>query len=681
MVAQALLTIGPWNVRLPPLVVATILVLAGGTLLSLTGTIGRRALLAVVLGITVAMLLLSGTLVAALVATIVLAAAFGYGATLLRLLRASDLPESDLYAIAIGLGVTSYATLALALAGVLFPSAGIAVVAAGILIGQREVRRIAGGVWRRLRTEPSGRAGPLLFAGCVWAIVLLVEAVAPEVQYDALSYHLGLPRVWIDAGGLIDVPEQIQSYYYLAAEMNFTLAMLLAGPIAAKLVSLIVLGVTIVAVHVVARDMFSVRVAVIAAALFATTPAIAWQGTTTYVDVAVTLYVFLGAYAALRARRLGSTRLAVVAGLLLGLGLATKVTAVLTVAPIALILVCAPPAPAASGRRRIAVVLAFAAALALALAPWPLLRYVQTGNPVFPLFNGVFHSPLWPAVDVVSHPAYTLDRFGLAKDPVNLAALPFALSYAAELFDDGSVGAAFGISLLLVPLALIRRVRSPDVRYLAFISLASFALWSASVQYARYLLPAFAGLTVLAAVGLADLGSSARRLSVRVAAAVPPTLMVMSFPLILFLYPYVADRIPYAVAFGAEPADAYLARTLPTYRALRQLAVSAGRDSHVLLLSFHAGAADDEDRLYAPGRVETISSIWTQDLVRITDAERALATLRDRGITHLYINRDLIPAWARPAAVLERSFVDRWATEEYRRGSVELYRIRATPRP
>src|SRR5206468_2462654 len=114
--------------------------------------------------------------------------------------------------------------------------------ALGLLAGARELADAARAVVRGARTLTHGRADPILAAACVWAIVLLVEAVAPEVQYDALSYHLGLPRAWIDAGRLIDVPEQIQSYYYLGAEMNFTLAMLLGGAVAAKLLSFGYLG-------------------------------------------------------------------------------------------------------------------------------------------------------------------------------------------------------------------------------------------------------------------------------------------------------------------------------------------------------------------------------------------------------------------------------------------------------
>lgn len=604
-------------------------------------------------------------------------AAFACGSVALRLISPGVLApaERSLYAVAIGFGVMSYATLALGLAGLLVAWAAVALILVPLAITSRQLRDDFTALRPRLSPPARGPAGPLLAAGCVWAIVILVVAVSPEVAYDSLSYHLGLPRVWIDAGRMVDVPEQLQSYYYLAAEMTFTLAMLLGGTAAAKLVSLTVFVLAVAAVYVVARSMFSARAAAIGTALFATTPAIAWQGTTTYVDVVVTLYVFLGAFTALRAHRSVSPRLAVIAGLLLGLAVATKLTAALTVAPVLLFLGLTAVRPALD-RRRMAVFAVSAAALAGVLAPWPTLRFLQTGNPVFPLFNGIFQSPLWPPVDVVSNPAYSLERFGLGKDLAGLMGTPFAFSYAAERFDDAALGAGFGIALLLLPLALVRRWQSRDVRYLAAISVVSLVLWALAVPYARYVMPAFAALSVLAGVGLDDLAGSADRLTARVAGAVAPLLMIVAFPLLVLQYQIGSGRIPYAVALGLETRETYLSRALPSYVPLQRVAESAGRESHVLLLSFHAGGADDEDRLYAPGRVETISSLWTQALVRIPDRDTALSTIRDRGFTHVYVNRRFVSPLARGSAVMDPAFFEGAAVLEYQDDGVELYRLR-----
>ena len=54
-----------------------------------------------------------------------------------------------------------------------------------------------------------------------------VAAVAPPTAKDALQYHLALPKAFVAARGLIDVPDNIANYFALGAEMHGVWAMLL----------------------------------------------------------------------------------------------------------------------------------------------------------------------------------------------------------------------------------------------------------------------------------------------------------------------------------------------------------------------------------------------------------------------------------------------------------------------
>ena len=675
VVAEALLTaLGAWDIRPSPATLATVAFLVGGTIVVALLPLDRIWVFAAALGLASVVVVLSGAALGAIVAAIVIAAAYGLGAAVVRVVAPDAEPaDRSLYAAPIGLGLLSYAMLALGLCGLLVPLAGLAVIGGALVIGSRELGGAGRAAAAALRRPAPERAGPLLFAAAVWAIVVLIEAVAPEVQFDALSYHLGLPRVWIDAGRLLDVPEQTQSYFYLGAEMNFALAMMLGGQVAAKLVSFGYLALASAAIHSFTRRTFSARAAAIATALFVTTPAIAWQGSTTYIDVATTLYVFCGTVAAYRFVRSADRRSGVIAGGLLGLAVATKLTAVLAVGAVALVAAATLVARRSPHRRAAPAILTFGASLVIALAPWPILRFIQTGNPVFPLLNGVFHSSLWPDIDPGT--AFALDRFGIGTDPLALARLPFALSYLAQRFDDGAEGAGFGVVVLLAPIAVVVGRRSPAVVFLALGSLLAFVVWAVAGQYGRYLLPVFAALSVLAGHGLVELERAATAMTARVARLMPVVLMLASFPLVLFLYPFVPGRIPFAVAFGLESREAYLDRTLPTYAALREVARSTGSASNVLIVSYRAGAADDEDRLYAPGRVETLTSVRVGSLYRLTDPELAAAWLRERRFTHILIDRHGLRPDLAAAAVTGRAFLDRYGTLEYGRGPVELYRL------
>ncbi|PYS05483.1 MAG: hypothetical protein DMG12_07480 [Acidobacteria bacterium] len=46
---------------------------------------------------------------------------------------------------------------------------------------------------------------PLMVSAPV-VVLNLVWAVAPEVQFDAINYHLAVPRIYLDNAGFIDLP-------------------------------------------------------------------------------------------------------------------------------------------------------------------------------------------------------------------------------------------------------------------------------------------------------------------------------------------------------------------------------------------------------------------------------------------------------------------------------------------
>jgi dolichyl-phosphate-mannose-protein mannosyltransferase len=667
VVAQAALAVGTSEVHPSPASQLTTAILVSGTAFVAIRPVRGQWVGAALIAMALAVLVLAGAVGAAIAVGVLLLVAFGIGSAVSSAIAPQRwLRESILYALGVGLGITSYLTLALALGGLLVVPFAALALGAGAILTWRRLGPLAS-VIRAAARPTRARIAPLLFASGLWGLVILIEAVAPEVQYDALSYHLGLPRVWIAAARLVDVPEQIQSYYYLATEMNFTLAMLLAGQVAAKLMSLAYLGLAIGAVFALGTRLFTKPVGVVAAALFAMTPAIAWQGSTTYVDAAVTAYVTLGLLAGFEARRQGSIRLAALAGVLCGLAVASKLTAVIAVAPVVLLIVAA-----GRGDRRGRSAGLFALGAAVAVAPWPILRYLETGNPVFPLLNAVFQSPLWPPTNT----RFALSDFGVSIDVTGLAQLPFAFTYAAQRFDDGAVGAGFGVTLLVLPVAVIVLRHHPAARWLALISLLTFVAWAATAQYARYVMPALAPLTILAAATFARLAGSADRLRRAAGSALPIVLAVASFPLLMYLYPYVPGHIPYAVALGIESRETYLRTLLPTYGALEAVARTTGAASNVLIASYRAGAADDEDRLYAPGRVMTNSSPDVQRCFELSDADAALAWLEAHNVTHILIDREGLSSVMRSSVVLQPDFLARQGTLEYSRGPIELYRLR-----
>jgi hypothetical protein len=116
------------------------------------------------------------------------------------------------------------------------------------------------------------------------------------------------------------------------------------------------------------------------------------------------------------------------------------------------------------------------------ITPFSILMYRRTGNPIFPLYNGIFKSPFWPqgaAFDPRWGPHGFFEAlvwpFIMFLHPERLSEFPY---YSGRL--------ALGFIFAIVCLVIARR--QPNIRGLAFITLAAAILWSASSGYIRYAL-------------------------------------------------------------------------------------------------------------------------------------------------------------------------------------------------
>jgi hypothetical protein len=128
------------------------------------------------------------------------------------------------------------------------------------------------------------------------------------------------------------------------------------------------------------------------------------------------------------------------------------------------------------------------------LAPFSFYIYRETGSPVFPVFNGIFKSPLWFA-----HSGWD-GRWGALGLKETLA-WPVLMTFKPERLSElavysGRISIGFVVSLLA--LLLIRR--DARIATLSFIVLLGSLLWSAMIGYIRYalFLEVVAGVLVLA---------------------------------------------------------------------------------------------------------------------------------------------------------------------------------------
>ena len=503
--------------------------------------------------------------------------ALALGSQLLRVTRLSreGRPGEALTATALGLGAISYTAFVLALAG--FMRSGVLTALLLVLVLNAAVwtfrrrREFVGRLAearRRLAIRGTGNGRLFLLAGflvtAAFLLVALVAALGPEVGFDALWYHLELPRTYLDAGGFVRLPEEFVSLYPQTAELLYAVGLDWGGVVSAKLVDLLFGLLLLLVTYRLARRFVSHAWAVLAVALVLAAPVAHWEFTTAYVDLATGFFATAALLELVRWRDELDRARVVRAALLLGLALATKHLALFFL-PGAIAIVALPLArPDASrpgsrisemGLRAGAVarewkmILIFPFLALLVATPWYARAAVITGDPFFPsLFPWLGAPANWYRHATYASLQVYLKHFGFGRSTLDVVVLPWRLVSSPGSF-GGSIGPFFLIGMPL--LAFSARVRRSGLWVVGLFALSFFVLWASPLSsfQARFLIPVLPAFAVLAASGLSACVAWLRlsRLP-RIAAAVPIAILAV---LLLSLPPFIPwhanGRIGYAL--------------------------------------------------------------------------------------------------------------------------------------
>ncbi|MFO0932973.1 MAG: hypothetical protein U1E39_09715 [Planctomycetota bacterium] len=340
------------------------------------------------------------------------------GASVLRRLRTGVRGvEAFAWSVALGTGLASLWAFVLVATGVwarvaVAPTAAIvtAVAPAAVLATLDALRRRAADPAPR---GPTPRAfDPWLVPPALVAGVLLVAALAPDVGFDALVYHLpAAARVARD--GLGPLPGCFDGELRLGFDLLWARLLRLDGALpAGPAVFHALAGVGLAAgVFAETRRRAGAAAAGVVATLLLLSPEVARLATTAYVDLGVGLYGFVAIAAVARAHRGEPGPNAALAGVFAGFAANAKLNALAFLPVVALALLAGGPR---GGRPRPALVAT--ACGALVAAPWVVRAALATGNPAFPALASAFGTG-WATPETVRLAARTvLDQTGLPRD-------------------------------------------------------------------------------------------------------------------------------------------------------------------------------------------------------------------------------------------------------------------------
>ncbi|HLB24770.1 MAG TPA: glycosyltransferase family 39 protein [Nitrospirota bacterium] len=448
-------------------------------------------------------------------------AAFGAGGFVFRrwLPAFGSLLEEFLVKSALGLVLISYAVFATGLAGLLYRPAGYLLLALCLALGAGGIRGYFGRL-AKIKIQPALALPALLLAAlsAYFLVKGLYGALLPPTGFDVLMYHLGVPRMYIDAHGIFPTPDINGSYFPFGVEMLYTLGMMVEGVITANLVNYSFAVVGGLAAYLFIRRFLPGASPLAGFAVYVSVPMVFWLMPQAYIELGQAAFTMLALYALFSAldKESGKGWL-FVAGVLAGFTMAIKYTGILIAGIMCLVILLHKLLAEKEGARKaLAASLVFLALCAAASAAWYLKNFVFYSNPVYPFMSGVFGTGGYGA-----EAAGQLDGFwsgGAAAVAGRYFSSLWTTTLDARAFQSDWGNGLGPVFLMFVPGALLFRDSPRQLRYLLGFCLLFF-LAVITQRHVRYMAPIIPALSVLAAYPVGRLMEGARRVEKVLAAA------------------------------------------------------------------------------------------------------------------------------------------------------------------
>lgn len=286
-------------------------------------------------------------------------------------------------------------------------------------------------------------------------LINLIGALGPELSFDALWYHLILPKLYLQQSRVAFIPGSLFAYSAIPQliQMLYIPALALGGEIIPKLIHFGFGILTLVAIYVLARKVLPRAHALLAVLVMSSNLVFAWQMTTAYVDLPRAWFEVLALLAFLHFEKKKQMKWLGIVGGMIGLAAATKIIGLSSL----LIFIGLLFLNHRQYFLRKLICLCIPALFVL--SPWLVFAYVSTGNPIYPLLTsnisfsvGVAHFPYhWSDIVQISKLFF---RSADPISPIYIMVLP----------------------ILLTAWAALVRTKKP-IRTLALYSLFSFLLW------------------------------------------------------------------------------------------------------------------------------------------------------------------------------------------------------------
>jgi 4-amino-4-deoxy-L-arabinose transferase-like glycosyltransferase len=295
---------------------------------------------------------------------------------------------------------------------------------------------------------------------------VLILASVPPVDRDALTHHLAVPKLYLQHGGIFEIPWIVFSYYPMNLDLLYTLPLYFGNDIAPKFIHFGFALLTAVLVYRYLKEKIDTTYGLLGALAFLSIPVIVKLSVTVYVDLGLIFFSTAALLGLLRWADSGfRLRYLIVSAISCGLALGTKYNGLIVLFSTAMFVPLLyvrrddrRPAPSMHRQlKSIGMTMLFVGVAVLVFSPWMIKNYIWTENPLYPLYGSFFNS----RAHGTQVPAASVEKSLQEPDPADPVPEKSLSHFAQRKIVFGESGA----EILAIPLRVFVQGRDDDPKY------------------------------------------------------------------------------------------------------------------------------------------------------------------------------------------------------------------------
>ncbi|MCL6096819.1 MAG: glycosyltransferase family 39 protein [Patescibacteria group bacterium] len=266
--------------------------------------------------------------------------------------------------------------------------------------------------------------------------VNLIGVFGPEISFDALWYHLTLPKLYILGHGIFHIPGNLLFYSDMPklTEMLYIPSLMYGNELVAKLIHFAFGILSLIAIYEVSRKFLPKAFSILAVLVFYSSLVVGWESISAYIDLARTFFEIMSLWAFLNWVEKKQNKWLVTSAIMLGFAISSKVIALESLIIFLSLFIyqfIASGIRLTSLLKNISTFIIFSVLIPL---PWFVFSFINTGNPLYPFFdNRINIGTSFAVPNILNIIKDIINLFIYSSDPISpiyLAVLPLlAISF------------------------------------------------------------------------------------------------------------------------------------------------------------------------------------------------------------------------------------------------------------